>query len=167
MSTALIVLTLVHVLISLAGIFSGFIVMFGLLTAKRLDGWTAFFLTATVLTSVTGFFFPVQHFMPSHAIGILSLMVLALAIYARYAQRLAGRWRTVYVISAMTALYFNTFVAVAQSFLKIPALHAIAPTQTEPPFKIAQLAVLLFFVMLTILATFRFRPEPTLEMSPA
>src|SRR6266436_1271280 len=106
--------TLIHVVISLVGIFSGFVVLFGLLSGKRLDGWTDLFLATTVATSVTGFFFPVHHFMPSHAIGILSLLVLAVAIYARYARHLAGAWRAVYVISALVALYFNVFVGIVQ-----------------------------------------------------
>src|SRR5271169_3668936 len=95
------IFTLTHVAISLVGIFSGFVVMFGLLGGKRLDGWTALFLSTTVATSVTGFFFPVHHFMPSHAVGIISLAVLALAIYARHARSLAGAWRKVYVICAL------------------------------------------------------------------
>jgi hypothetical protein len=159
------ILTLVHVVISLIGIFTGFVVLFGLLADRRLDGWTAWFLTTTVLTSVTGFFFPVQHLMPSHIVGILSLIVLTLAIYARYPRQLAGGWRKVYVICSMVALYFNVFVAVVQSFEKIPALHALAPTQADPPFKITQLVVLLLFVMLTILATIKFResdPRPAI-----
>jgi hypothetical protein len=149
--------TLVHVVISLVALGSGFIVLFGLLTAKPLDGWTAFFLATTVATSVTGFGFPFEHFLPSHAVGILSLLVLALAIVARYPMRLAGRWRSVYVVSALVALYFNVFVAIVQSFLKVPALKALAPTQSEPPFLIAQLVALSVFAALTILAVIRFR----------
>jgi len=160
------IFTIFHVVISLIGIFSGFVVLVGLLTHKRFDGWTMLFLTTTVLTSVTGFFFPVHHFMPSHAVGILSLVVLALAIYARYPRHLAGGWRTTYVVSAMVAQYFNVFVAVVQAFLKIPALHAIAPTQAEPPFKMTQLVVLVLFAVLTILAAIKFRNEAVREMSP-
>src|SRR5204863_6153430 len=107
--------TLIHVLISLGGIFSGFVVLFGLLGGKRLDAWTAFFLATTVATSVTGFFFPVQHFMPSHAVGILSLLVLAVAIYARYSRHLSGPWRKIYVVTAMLAFYLNVFVGIVQS----------------------------------------------------
>src|SRR6267378_3688745 len=114
-------LTLVHVVISLAGIFSGLVVLFGLLSGKRLDGWTAFFLATTVATSVTGFFFPVHHFMPSHAVGIISLLVLAVAIYARYGRQLSGPWRKIYVVGAVLALYLNVFVGVVQAFLKVPA----------------------------------------------
>jgi hypothetical protein len=152
--------TLVHVLISLAGIFTGIVVLIGLLTGKRLDGWTAIFLATTVATSVTGFFFPVDHFMPSHAVGIISLLILAVAIYARYSRHLAGAWRKVYVLGAVLALYLNVFVGVVQAFLKIPALKALAPTQTEPPFKLTQLVVLVLFVAPAIVAAIRFRDEP-------
>jgi len=160
------IFTLVHVLISLGGIVSGLVVLFGLLAGKRLDGWTAFFLATTVATSVTGFFFPVQHFMPSHAVGILSLLLLAVAIYARYTRHLAGAWRNVYVVGAVTALYLNVFVGVVQAFLKIPALKAMAPTQSEPPFKLTQLVVLALFVALAIAAAIRFRKESGLTGFP-
>src|SRR5271169_2366742 len=108
--------TLVHVLISLAGIGAGFIVVYGLLTGERLDGWTAIFLTTTVLTSLTGFLFPVEHLLPSHILGILSLVALAVAIVARYVVHLSGAWRSIYAVSSVIALYFNVFVLVAQSF---------------------------------------------------
>jgi hypothetical protein len=152
--------TFMHVVLSLIGIFAGLVVMFGLLAAKRLDGWTALFLASTVLTSVTGFLFPFHRFLPAHAIGILSLVVLAVAILARYTFHLAGAWRRTYVVTAMIALYFNVFVLVVQSFLKVPALKAMAPTQSEPPFKIAQLVVLALFAVLTILASIKFRNDP-------
>ena len=152
--------TLLHVIISLAGIGTGFIVMFGLLNRKRLDGWTAIFLTTTVLTSLTGFLFPVEHVMPSHIVGSLSLIVLAIAIWARYSRHLEGASRWIYVVSAATALYLNCFVAVVQAFLKIPALHAMAPTQSEPPFLLAQTVVLAIFVWLTYRAAKRFHPAP-------
>lgn len=155
MSTA--TFTLLHVLISLVGIGSGFVVLYGLLTAKRLDGWTAVFLTTTALTSISGFGFPFDHLLPSHKVGIISLVVLAAAIPARYVFHLSGSWRSVYVIGSALALYLNVFVLVVQSFLKVPALKALAPTQKEPPFLIAQLAVLLAFIWLTILAVKRFR----------
>lgn len=153
------ILTAIHVAISLAGILSGFVVIFGLLVGKRLDRWTAFFLTTTVLTSVTGYFFPVHKLMPSHILGALSLVSLAFAIYARYSRHLTGRWRTTYVVTAMVAEYFNVFVLVVQSFSKLPSLRALAPTQTEPPFAIAQGVVLLLFVVLGTLAVKRFRTE--------
>lgn len=150
--------TLLHVIISLAGIGSGFIVLFGLLNSKRLDGWTAIFLTTTVLTSVTGFMFPFEGFKPSYVLATLSLIVLVIAIWARYGAHLAGAWRGTYVITAAIALYLNCFVGVVQSFMKIPALHAMAPTQTEAPFAIAQLLVLAVFVWLTWRAAKRFQP---------
>ena len=152
------ILTFVHVVISLIGIASGFVVVFGLLTARRLDGWTAVFLSTTIATSATGFlFFPFHKFLPSHAVGILSLLVLALAVYARYARHLAGAWRGIYAIASVFALYLNVFVLIVQLFLKVPALNALAPTQTEMPFKLAQLVVLLLFVALGIFSTIRFR----------
>ncbi|EEF63007.1 hypothetical protein [Pedosphaera parvula] len=154
------ILTFVHVLISFAGILSGLAVLFGLFTGKRLDRWTVLFLTTTVATSITGFFFSVHHFMPSHAAGILSLVVLAIAIHARYARKLNGVWRKIYAITAMVALYLNVFVAVVQAFQKLPALKVLAPTQSEPPFKLTQLVVLTLFVVLTFAGAIRFRDKP-------
>src|SRR6266480_5498426 len=151
--------TLVHVLISLVGIASGLVVVFGLLTGKRLDGWTALFLATTVATSLTGFGFPFDQLLPSHKVGIISLAVLAVAILARYAFHLRGVWRRIYVITAIAALYFNVFVGVVQSFLKVPALRSLAPKQTEPPFLVTQLVVLAAFVVLAIVAAIRFRGE--------
>ncbi len=153
--------TLVHVVISLAGIASGFVVIFGLLNAKRMDRWTAIFLVTTAATSITGFMLPAHKFMPSHVVGIISLFVLAVATIARYARHLAGAWRSTYVINAVLALYFNVFVLVAQLFAKVPALKAMAPTQSEPPFVIAQLVVLALFVTLGILGVRRFREQPS------
>jgi hypothetical protein len=152
--------TIIHTLISLIGILTGLIVLVGLLAGKRLDGWTKWFLITTVLTSVTGFFFPFHGFTPAIALGIMSLIVLAVAIFARYPRQLAGHWRWIYVVTAVIALYFNVFVLVVQTFEKIPALHAMAPTQTEPPFKLTQLVVLAIFVLLGIIAAIRFRPTP-------
>jgi hypothetical protein len=152
--------TFLHVVISLIGIGSGLVVMFGLLTGKRFDGWTGLFLATTVLTSVTGFGFPFGHLLPSHILGILSLVVLAAAIPARYVFHLAGAWRRIYVVTAGMALYFNVFVLVVQAFEKVPALKALAPTQKEPPFLVAQLIVLVMFAVLIILAAKRFRTEP-------
>jgi hypothetical protein len=149
--------TFVHVLISLIGIGSGLIVMFGFLTGKRFDGLTMVFLLTTVLTSVTGFGFPFDNLLPSHKVGILSLVVLAVAIPARHVFHLAGSWRWIYVVGAPIALYLNVFVLIVQGFLKVPALKALVPTQSEPPFLVAQLFVLLLFVGLTILAAKRFR----------
>src|SRR5260221_8291501 len=120
--------TWVHVIISLVGIVTGFVVMKGMLAAQRLDGWSAVFLAATVATSLTGFGFPFVKLLPSHIVGVISLVVLAIAILARYALHLTGAWRAIYVITAMIALYLNVFVLVVQAFLKVPALHAMAPT---------------------------------------
>ena len=152
--------TIIHTLISFVAIFTGLLVLFGLLADKRLDGWTKWFLIAVVATTVTGFFFPFHGFTPAIGLGLISLPVLALTIYARYPKNLAGAWRWIYVIGAVISLYFNVFVGVVQSFEKIPALKAMAPTQSEPPFKLTQLVVLALFVVLTFVAAIRFRPEP-------
>jgi len=151
--------TIIHTLISLVAIVTGFVALFGLLAGKRLDGWTKWFLVTTVATSVTGFFFPFHGFTPAITLGIISLPFLAITIFARYSKHLAGAWRWIYVIGAVISLYFNVFVLVVQSFEKIPALHAMAPTQTEQPFKLTQLVILALFVILGIAAVIRFRPE--------
>jgi hypothetical protein len=151
--------TLVHVYLSVIGIFSGLVVAFGLLAAKRLNTWTALFLVTTLATTLTGFLFPFHRFLPSHAFGIMSLIAMAVAIFARYVRYLAGAWRRTYVVSAMMALYFNVFIFIVLLFEKEPALKAVAPTQSEPPFKITQLFVLILFVMLTIVGAIRFRNE--------
>jgi hypothetical protein len=151
--------TFVHVVISLVGIASGLVVLFGLLAAKRLEGWTALFLVSTVATSVTGFGFPIDIILPSHIVGAISLVLLAAAILARYTFRLAGPWRYVYVIGAGIALYLNVFVLIVQIFQKVPALKALAPTQSEPPFAIAQTAVLVVFAVLIVAAALRFNPQ--------
>jgi hypothetical protein len=158
MSTA--TYTFLHVLISLIGIGSGLIVVVGLLTGKRLDGLTAVFLTTTVATSVSGFAFPFDHLLPSHILGIISLVVLAITIPACYVFHLAGAWRNTYVVGAAIALYLNVFVLIAQLFMKVPALKALAPTGKEPPFLIVQLTVMAIFVALTILAAKRFHLKP-------
>ena len=149
--------TLFHVLISLLGILSGLVVLFGLLTAKRLDGWNSLFVITTVLTSVTGFFLPAHHLMPSHILGIISLVLLAIAIYGRYGRRLVGVWSRVYAATAVLALYLNVFVLIAQLFQKVPSLKALAPTQTEQPFKLTQLVFLILFLIFTAAAAKRFR----------
>ena len=151
--------TFVHVVISLVGILSGFVVVFGLISGKRLDGWTALFLVTTVATSVTGFMFPYHGFTPAIGVGILSLVVLAVAILGRYRRHLAGPWRRTYVISAVIALYLNVFVLVAQLFEKVPSLHALAPKGSEPPFAITQGIVIVIFIALGIAAARGFR-EP-------
>jgi hypothetical protein len=153
-------LTFFHVLLSLIGIFSGFIAVFGMIAGKRLDGWTALFLVTTALTSITGFFFPFHKLLPSHIVAMVSLAVLALAIPARYLLHLAGAWRKVYAVTASIALYLNVFVLVAQLFMKVPSLHVLAPTGTEPPFLISQVVVMVLFIALTIAAAIKFRTEP-------
>jgi hypothetical protein len=152
--------TLLHVIISLVGIASGLIVAYGFIAGKRLDSWTALFLLTTVLTSATGFLFPFKHLLPSYIVGTLSLLVLAVAIVARYPRHLEGGWRRIYVVCAMVALYLNCFVLVVQCFLKVSALHALAPNGNEPPFLIAQLALLAIFAVLTIVAARRFGCSP-------
>jgi hypothetical protein len=151
--------TAVHVALSLIGIGTGLIVLFGFLAGKQLRGWTVLFLVTTVATSVTGFGFPVDHVLPSHVVGVVSLVVLAIAIATLYGLHLRGAWRGIYVVCTALALYLNVFVGVVQGFLKIPALHARAPQQTELPFVIAQLLVLAVFILLTVVAVKRFRRE--------
>ena len=158
--------TTVHVIISLIGIASGIIVMFGLLGSRRMPGMTAIFLLFTILTSATGFLIPPllsEKLLPSHMVGILSLVLLAVTCFALYVEKLSGAWRSIYVVTAMTSLYLNIFVLVIQAFLKVPALHALAPSvpPSEPPFAILQGIVLVFFVIVIIGAIRRFRPMPT------
>ncbi|MET0221722.1 MAG: hypothetical protein ABW213_13790 [Tardiphaga sp.] len=152
--------TLVHVVISLIGIVLGLVAMVGLLRSTPAGAVTGLFLLATILTSVTGFFFPVEKLLPSHVIGIISLVLLAVACFALYGKKLTGAWRWIYVVTAMTSLYLNVFVGVIQSFLKIPPLHALAPG--EPPsglsFAVVQGLVLLFFIGVTVAAIRKFRP---------
>jgi hypothetical protein len=150
-------LTKIHVVISLIGILTGVVVLIGLISGRRLNGWTAWFLASTAATSVTGFFFPFHGVTPGIILGIISLLLLALAIFARYFRRFVGAWRSIYVVTAMIALYLNVFVLIAQLFQKVPSLKALAPTQTEPPFLVAQLSTLLIIAWLTIAATIRFR----------
>src|SRR5438046_4178184 len=157
--------TIIHTLISLVAIFSGLVVVLGLLGSKRLDGWTKWFLITAVATTVTGFFFPFHGCTPAIGLGIISLPFLALTIFARYPRHLAGSWRWIYVVGAVICLYFNLFVAVVQAFEKIPALRALAPTQSEPPFKLTQLIVLLGSAVLAIVAVVRFHPEPRVATS--
>jgi len=149
--------TLVHVVLSLVGIFAGLVVAGGFVAGKRLDGWTGVFLVTTAATSLTGFGFPFVTFLPSHAVAILSLAVLAVVIVARYAKQLTGAWRGIYVVGAVLSLYLNVFVLLAQLFLRLPALMAAAPTQKEPPFALTQLTVLALFVWLGWAAAKGFR----------
>jgi hypothetical protein len=155
--------TALHVALSLIGIASGFIAILGMINSRWFPRWNALFLATTVLTSLTGFLFPFKGITPGIVVGILSMIVLILAIVALYSGRLAGGWRGTYVISAAVALYFNFFVLVVQSFEKVPTLNSLAPTQSEAPFKIAQLLVLLLFILLTVLAFRRFRVAPAIS----
>ncbi len=145
-----------HVALSIIALIAGVPVMIGFITNNRMGLWTALFLATTVLTSATGFLLPAPGLLPSHIVGILSLVVLLIAILARYMFHLAGAWRWIYVVTAVIAFWFNAFVGVAQAFLKIPALHALAPAGSEPPFLIAQIVVLLVFIVIGFLGVRRF-----------
>jgi len=138
--------TLIHVVISVLGIITGLVVVGGLMAGARMDGWTAFFLATTILTSVTGFGFPFTEVLPPHVVGVLSLVVLTVCLAARYLTRLEGGWRTTYVVTAVAALYLNVFVLVVQLFAKTPPLAQLAPTQQEAPFAVTQALVLALFV---------------------
>jgi hypothetical protein len=160
--------TFIHTVISLVGIATGLVLLFGgFIANKTLPGWTNWFLVTTVLTSATGFFLPAAHFMASHAVGILSLLILAVTLFALYSKHLSGAWRKTYVLTAVVALYLNVFVLVAQLFNKVPALKAMAPTQTEPPFKVAQLVVLVAFVVLGAISASKFHPAASPASPPA
>jgi hypothetical protein len=150
--------TLLHVGLSLVGIIAGLIVLAGMFGSRKLEGWTAIFLGTTVLTSASGFLFPRDQILPSHVVGILSLITLAVAVYALYFRQLAARWRWIYIVTAAIAFYLNVFVGIFQSFLKVPALLAMAPTQSEPPFVIAQAIALAIFIGATVLAVKSFHP---------
>ena len=158
MGVSLTTFTLLHVLISLIGIIAGLIAMFGWLKSDPSRIPTAIFLATTILTSVTGFLFPFTKLLPSHIVGIISLVMLAVATFALYVRHLSGFWRPIYTITALLSLYLNVFVLLVQSFLKIPLLKAWAPTQTEPAFLVAQGLAFLLFLVLTILTTAKFRP---------
>jgi hypothetical protein len=151
--------TTFHVVLSLIGIVAGFVVLAGMFGSKKPGGWTALFLATTVLTSVTGFLFPISTFGPAHVVGAISLVVLAAAICALYIGHLAGFWRWIYVVGALLALYLNVFVGVVQAFQKLPFLAPLAPTQSEPPFLIAQLAVMAVFLAFGVVAAKRYRPD--------
>jgi hypothetical protein len=153
------VFTVFHVVLSLIGIVAGLVVLFGMISGKRLDLWTGLFLVTTVATSVTGFFFPFHGVTPGIVVGVLSLIVLALAIVGRYRRHLAGGWRKTYVITAVIALYFNVFVLIAQLFEKVPSLHALAPKGSEPPFLVTQVIVMVIFIALGIAAVKGFREQ--------
>jgi hypothetical protein len=147
-----------HVILSLIGIISGIVVVLAMLGVNRAPTMTALFLLTTVATSATGFLFHFASFGPPEIVGVISLVVLAVAILALYTYKLAGSWRWIYVVSAVLALYLNVFVGVVQTFQKVPFFHALAPTQTEPPFAVAQGLVLIVFVALGIGAVRKFHP---------
>ncbi|MBX9709692.1 MAG: hypothetical protein K2X60_01535 [Xanthobacteraceae bacterium] len=152
--------TVLHLVISMIAIALGFVVAGGLLSSNRLPGWTALFLVTTILTNATGFLFPFTKLLPSHMVAIISLVLLTIAVYALYGKGLVGKWRFVYVVTSMLALWFNVFVLIAQSFQKVALLNVYAPTGTEPPFAITQGVALVFFVILIFLAVKKFRPAP-------
>ena len=150
--------TFLHVVISLVGIMTGIIVVAVMLQNGPIAGWNGFFLTTTILTSVTGFFFPVKGLLPSHIVGIISLVVLAVALFAYYGRHLMGPWRAVYVVCAVIALWLNVFVGIVQSFGKFAYLHNLAPNGSEPPFAVAQGLILILFVVAGFLAVRRYHP---------
>jgi len=155
---SLVQFTFLHVFLSLVGIGAGIFLIFGLLTSRRLSILTTLFLITTLFTSLTGFLFPFKGMTPGIVIGILSTIVLILAMVALYAKHLTGIWRGVYVISVCVAFYFNFFVLVAQTFDKVPTLKAAAPTMASPVFGVTQLALLLIFVLLTVRAVKKYHP---------
>ena len=152
--------TTIHVVISLIAIVTGFIAVFEMIGNKRLGLWNAIFIWTTIATSVTGFGFPITGVTPGIIVGIISLVLLAVALAALYGQHFAGPWRWIYVVTAIAALWFNVFVLIVQSFQKIDALKALAPTQSEPPFQIAQGVALVLLIILAVMALRRFRPLP-------
>ena len=152
--------TLVHVVLSLVGIVAGLVAVVAMAGSRLLAGWTGLFLVTTILTSATGYLFPVDKVLPSHIVGAISLAALAVAVIALYRARLAGHWRWLYVVTATLSLYLNVFVLVVQAFLKIGALKALAPTQSEPPFLIAQGITLVVFLVIGFMALRRFHPAP-------
>jgi hypothetical protein len=160
MSVAL--FTALHSAITFVAIGTGLIVLGGMLSARRLPILTAVFLATTVLTSITGFMFPLKTIGPPHIVGAISLVVLAVALVALYVYRLAGKWRWIYVATAVLSLYLNVFVGVVQSFQKLAFFTPLAPTQSEPPFLIAQVVVLAAFVIFGLVAVKRFHPAPSM-----
>ena len=150
--------TLLHVIITLVAIGSGLMVVGGMFASHKLPGTTALFLFTTALTSLTGFLFPIHGFTPALGVGIVACVILAVALFALYKERLVGAWRWIYVVTAIISLYLNVFVLVAQSFMKVSALNAFAPTQSEPPFAITQAVVLIVFILIGVIAVVKFRP---------
>ena len=156
--------TILHVIISLIAIVSGLVVAFAMAGGSKPAGWTALFLLATLLTSATGFLFPISKFTPALGTGIIASAVLVVALVALYAKHLAGAWRWIFVVTAIASLYLNVFVLIVQAFLKVPFLYRLAPNGNEPAFLIAQTATLLFFLALGTVAVNRFRP---MSLQPA
>src|SRR5215472_2701773 len=152
------IFTILHVIITLAAIGSGLIVVGGMFAPHRLPVTTALFLLTTALTSVTGFLFPIHSFTPALGVGTLACVILLITLFALYKEHLLGAWRWIYAIAAVASLYLNVFVLVVQSFVKVSALNALAPTQTKPPFAITQVAVLAIFILITLIAAIKFRP---------
>lgn len=150
--------TLVHTVISFVAIGLGLVVMYGIVTSNRMPALTAWFLVLTVLTSASGFLFPFTTLLPSHITGIISLVLLAIALVALYSFKLSGSWRAIYVVTALLALWFNVFVLIVQLFIKFPAFASLAPKQNEPPFLAVQGATLAFFIVMIVLGLKRFRP---------
>ena len=155
----LLTFTLIHVVLSIVGIVAGLVVVGGLMAGVRFDAWTGVYFVTTVLTNVTGFGFPFATLLPSHVVGGVSLVVLAVGIAARYWKHLKGAWRSIFVVTTVFALYLNVFVLVAQLFQKVPAMIALAPTQTAPAFVVTHLIVLALFVVLGRAAVKGFRTE--------
>ncbi|HEV7509583.1 MAG TPA: hypothetical protein VGS07_32215 [Thermoanaerobaculia bacterium] len=156
MSNGLLAFTLFHTAISLVAIVAGFVVVWGFIGSRKLKTWTDWFLVTTAATSITGFFFPFHGIKPAHIVGILALLILIPTVLA-YRRQMAGHWRWIFVLGSVVSLYLNFFVLIVQAFQKVPALHALAPTQSEPPFQGAQIAALVFFIVLGVLSLRRFR----------
>src|SRR5215469_5873102 len=154
--------TILHVIITLVAIGSGLIILGGMFASNKLPVTTALFLFTTALTSLTGFLFPIHGFTPALGVGIVACVILAIALFALYKEHLVGGWRWIYVITAVVSLYLNVFVLVVQSFVKVSALNALAPTQTEPPFAVTQAAVLVVFILIALISVIKFQPPKPL-----
>jgi len=148
----------------LVAIGSGLVIVGGMFASHKLAGTTALFLFTTALTSLTGFLFPIHGFTPALGVGLVACVILAVALFALYKEHLVGAWRWIYVITAIVSVYLNVFVLVAQSFMKVSALNALAPTQSEPPFAITQAAVLVVFILIELIAVIKFRPLTEVRM---
>ena len=156
--------TLLHVIITLVAIGTGLIVVGGMFASHRLPVTTALFLFTTALTSVTGFLFPIHGLTPALRVGIFACVILAVALFALYKEHLVGAWRWIFAITAVASLYLNVFVLIVQSFVKVSALNALAPTQTEPPFAVTQAVVLGIFILIALIAAIKFRLGTTMQV---